>query len=66
MHGVLLARRAGAPICYFELLDKLQKWICKTVSLLLATSLEPLAHQNWLNWFHFFFLEGGLLVILID
>ena len=22
--------------------------------------------QNWLNWFHFHFLEGGLLVILID
>ena len=22
--------------------------------------------QNWLNWFHFLFLEGDLLVILID
>ena len=22
--------------------------------------------QNWLKWFHFFFLEGGLLIILID
>ena len=22
--------------------------------------------QNWLNWFHFLILEGGLLVILID
>ena len=22
--------------------------------------------QNWLNWFHFLFLEGGLIVILID
>ena len=22
--------------------------------------------QNWLNWFHFFFLEVGLLIILID
>ena len=22
--------------------------------------------QNWLNWFHFLFLERGLLVILID
>ena len=22
--------------------------------------------QNWLNWFYFLFLEGGLLVILID
>ena len=23
-------------------------------------------HLNWLNWFHFLSLEGGLLVILID
>ena len=23
-------------------------------------------HLNWLNRFHFLFLEGGLLVILID
>ena len=22
--------------------------------------------QNWLNWFHFLFLEVGLIVILID
>ena len=22
--------------------------------------------QNWLNWVHFLFLEGGLLVILVD
>ena len=22
--------------------------------------------QNWLTWFHFLFLEGGLFVILID
>ena len=97
---------AGAPSCYLELLDKLQKQICRTVAHSLAVSLEPLAHcrnvaslslfyryyfgrcsselvqlvplpfsigitlvdvlQNWLNWFHFLFLEGGLLVILID
>ena len=24
------------------------------------------ALQNWINWFHFLFLEGGPLVILID
>ena len=75
----------GAPSYYLELLDKLQKQICKTVSSILATSLEPLAHRqnvaslslsigitlvyvdlNWLNWFHFLSLEGGVLVILID
>ena len=38
---------AGAPSCYLELLDKLQKQICWTVGPLLAASLEPLAHcQN--------------------
>ena len=38
---------AGAPSCYLELLDKLQKQICRTVSPSLATSLEPLVHcQN--------------------
>ena len=35
---------AGAPICYLELLDKLQKLICRTVGPSLAASLEPLAH----------------------
>ena len=35
---------AGAPSCYFELLDKLQKRICRTVGSSLAVSLEPLAH----------------------
>ena len=31
-----------APSCYLELLDKLQKRICRTVGPSLATSLEPL------------------------
>ena len=70
---------AGAPSCYLELLDKLQKRICRTVGLSLAASLEPLpksffsigitlvdVHLNWLNWFHFLILEGGILIILID
>ena len=35
---------AGAPSCDLELLDKLQKWICRTVGPSLAASLEPLAH----------------------
>ena len=34
---------AGAPCCYFELLDKLQKWICRTVGSSLTTTIEPLA-----------------------
>ena len=38
---------AGAPSCYLELVDKLQKPICRTVVPSLAASLQPLAHcQN--------------------
>ena len=37
---------AGAPSCYLELLDKLQKRICRTVGRSLAASLEPLAHHR--------------------
>ena len=38
---------AGAPSCYLDLLDKLQKQICRTVGPSLAVSLEPLAYcQN--------------------
>ena len=37
---------AGAPSCYLELLDKLQKRICRSVVPSLAASLEPLAHSQ--------------------
>ena len=37
---------AGAPSCYLELLDKLQKWLFRTVGLLLATSHEPSAYRQ--------------------
>ena len=37
---------AGAPKCYLELLDKLQKRICRTVGPSFAASLEPLAHHR--------------------
>ena len=47
MYGVLLCHVwAGAPSCYWELLDKLQKRICRTVGPSLAASLEPLAHRQ--------------------
>ena len=32
---------AGAPSCYLELLDKLQKWICRSVSSHLLPFLNP-------------------------
>ena len=37
---------AGDLISYLELLDKLQKRICRTAGPSLATSLEPLAHRR--------------------
>ena len=37
---------AGAPSCYLELLDKLQKQICRTAGPLLAASLDPLTHRQ--------------------
>ena len=36
---------AGAPSCYLELLDKLQKRICRTVGHSLAASLESLVYR---------------------
>ena len=37
---------AGTPSCYLELLEKLQKRICRTVGSSLAASLESLAHRQ--------------------
>ena len=37
---------SGAPSCYLELWDKLQKRICGTIGPSLAVSLEPLAHRR--------------------
>ena len=37
---------AGAHSCYLEMLDKLQKRICRTVGPSLAASLEPLAYRQ--------------------
>ena len=37
---------AGAPSCYLELLDKVQKRICQTNGPSLVASLEPLAHRQ--------------------
>ena len=46
---------AGAPSCYLELLDKLQKRICRTVGPSLAVSLEPLAHCRNVGSLSFFY-----------
>ena len=46
---------ACAPSCYLELLDKLQKWICRTVGPSLTASLEGRAHRgNVASFFPFY------------
>ena len=70
---------AGAPSCYLESLDKLQKRICRAVVSSLAASLVECQNVACLSLFyryyfgrcssglaHFLIFEGGLLVILID
>ena len=50
---------AGAPSCYLELLDKLKKWICRTVRPFLTTSLEcfpygrSIASLRFFYWYYF-------------
>ena len=52
---------AGASSSYFELLDKLQKWLHMTVGPSLAAFLEPLAHHRIaasLSLFHRYYWTG--------
>ena len=46
MHGILLSFLAWCPSCCLELLDKLQKCICRTVGPSIANSRVPLAHHQ--------------------
>ena len=58
---------AGAPSCYLELFDKLQKLICRTVSPSLDVSLKPFLAHCWTGWNgYFLILKGGLIVIMLD
>ena len=52
---VLMWKWMGAPNCYLELLDKLQKQICRTAGPSLAASLEPFAHRRNLANLSFFY-----------
>ena len=45
----------GATGCCLELLDKLQRWICRAVGPSLAASLEPLAYRWLVVSLSFFF-----------
>ena len=53
MHETLLSYLT--PSCYLELLNKLEKRICRTLSTSLATSLEPLAHRQNIASLSFFY-----------
>ena len=55
---------AGAPSCYLELLDKIQKRICRTVGPSLAASLEPLAHRRNIASLSLFYSSMAELVPL--
>ena len=61
---------AGAPSCYLELLDKLQKRTCRTVGPSFAASIEPLPHRRNVAclciFFRYYSISIGPLVILID
>ena len=47
MYRILLSCLGWAPSCYLELLDKLQKQLCRTIGPSHAASIEPLAdHRN--------------------
>ena len=46
IHGYCCHVSAGSPSCYLELLDKLQKRMCRSVGPSLASPLETLAHRR--------------------
>ena len=68
---------AGAPSCYLDMLDKLQKQDCRnntslTLGRLVHQNVATIdktfvqVHLNWLNWFLSLILVGSPLAILID
>ena len=46
MYGILLSHLGWCPSCYLELLDKLQKRICRTITASIAASLEPCSSSS--------------------
>ena len=58
----------GAPSYYLDMLDKLEKQVCRTVGLKLAASLEPLGHCRNIAFLTFFFRYyfGGCSSELIE
>ena len=61
--------KVGAASCNLDMLDKSQMQICRTTGIILAASLEYLAHYQNIGslilMFHFLYHMGGLVVILV-
>ena len=60
MYGILLSHLCQCPQLLLELLDKLQKQICRIVGPSLAASLEPLAHHRnvaSLSFFYYYYFS---------
>ena len=61
---------AGTPSCYLDFLDKLQKWICRTIGPSLAASLESLVlRQNatsliLINRYYFYRCSPALIKLV--
>ena len=56
----------GLPSCYLELLDKLQKRICRTVCPSFAAFLEHLAHPRNVTNLSFFYFFGITVVDVLQ
>ena len=56
---------AGAPSCYLDMSDKLQKQIYKPANVFSICITLVDVNLNWLNCFYFFILMAGSFVILI-
>ena len=61
-----VSKKIGALICSINFF--LQRLLCISINLPYTWSYHTFVDVllNWLNWYHFLFLEGGLLTILID
>ena len=57
---------SGATCCYLDMLDKLEKWMCRTVGPSLATSFEPLAYHRYVSYFGSCSSELAELVPLLN
>ena len=65
MGGSILEEKSSFKMLGLTFSSKLD-WGSYIISIAKTASKKIVVLQNWLSWFHFLFLEGGLLVILKD